>query len=70
MPVRSAGKTVNEGGKLLVTTHLGEYLVSRGRRFDPVQSKRPYPLGELRHLAELAVRVTLHSRARVSPPRS
>jgi hypothetical protein len=37
------GLTRNEAGKLLVTTQPGEYLVSRGRRFRPVDSVRPYP---------------------------
>jgi hypothetical protein len=44
------GQTVNESGKLLVTTQPGEYLVSRGKRYGPVESVRPYPFekGRLR----------------------
>jgi len=37
------GHTRAESGKRLVTTQPGECLLSRGNRYGPVESVRPYP---------------------------
>ena len=36
------GLTRNAASKLLVTTQPGEFLVSRGKRYGPLESVRPY----------------------------